>query len=261
LVDVNVNIGSAVYTGVINNIIRDLSLERQKAFKIELVLDYNGLPIAPNPKVDILANRMVLYKNWIPGEEPEIDIEINFYKPTDSGYYINDLITQINTSECFNATSYGVFPKTLSVNIIRLSSLASITEDLIKSDKMNKLSADHLIETTLVFGEKKVFKTEKNLLEDLAVDGDYYIDYVNGIAYSYTLPSGNFFVSYQYNIFPLEVEICDIQLFTLNDDDFVSELFDQETLPSGETTNGLLNSEGAEIYHDVYKNNPIFWGE
>jgi hypothetical protein len=76
-----------------------------------------------------------------------------------------------------------------------------------------------------------------------------------------------------YNIFPLEIEYCDLQLFTLNDEDFTSELFDKEYLPfqtydyfdepilSGIEVDGLLNPEGAEIYHDVYKNNKIFWGK
>jgi hypothetical protein len=257
IADVNVNLGSAVYSGVVNNLLRDLGLGRQKAFTITLKLQSSGDPIAVNPRVDILANRIILYKDWRPGEEPVIDKEIRTYLPEDTGFYVSNLVTAINTSECFSASMEDIRPNSFSSNLIRLSSIAILSDDLVKSDRMIKFSATNLVTNTVLFGEKNVFKKEVSILVE---DGDYTVDYVNGVAYSYTLPSGNSYVSYQYNIFPLEVELCDIQLFTLNDDDFNNELFMKVELDSGEA-NGLLTSEGAEIYHDVYKNNKIFWGE
>jgi hypothetical protein len=258
IIDVNVNPGSAVYSGVINNLLRDLSLNREKAIEIGLKLTSGGEPIASNPKVEFFANRVVLYKSWIPGQTPEVDLEIRTYKPTDSGYYLTDLIDLINTSECFTAMAFITRAGVLSSNLIRVSSLAEITDELIQTDYRTKLVGEYLISTTVEFSEKPVFKNETL---SRAVEGDYTVDYIEGIVYNYSLPSGNSFVSYMYNIFPLDVEYCDIQLFTLSDEDFTSELFDKEFAPSGEEINGLLNPEGAEIYHTVYKNNKIFWGQ
>ena len=52
-----------------------------------------------------------------------------------------------------------------------------------------------------------------------------------------------------------------VQVFSLNSEDFVSELFEKQTLDSGEEINALPNHEGSQIYHQLFKETETLWGK
>ncbi|MHA2248610.1 MAG: hypothetical protein ACXADY_26930, partial [Candidatus Hodarchaeales archaeon] len=94
-----------------------------------------------------------------------------------------------------------------------------------------------------------------------SAEGEYSVDYVNGKVYPYSSPSGNFAVSYRTALFPMEVDYSLVKIYTLQDDEFVDELFYKKTLASGEETRTLPNTEGSEIFHALYKETKILWGK
>lgn len=260
LMDVAVNPGGPIYEGVINNIRREFGYTKDRAFTINVKYDSTGDFVADSPRVQMLADRVVLYSNWRPDGTEVIDKEIPIYSPGDAGYFLDDLIAEINTSTCFEATiDSDARPNMHSTNLIRVSSDNFVSNDIIESDKKTKLSAELLVKGSLVFSDTNVFHTE--VLSDPTELGEYYVDYLNGIVLLYEVPTGAQTVSYRYSTFPLKVDSSLVKVYTLQDEDFVKKLFIQETLESGEDVNALPNTEGSEVFHQLFKETKVFWGK
>ena len=261
ILDVSVHPGGPLYLGCINNLTRDLGLPREQAIQIDLKRNSAGEPIASNPRADILSNRVVLYKDWRPDEDETaiIDKEIRIYSPDDPGYFLEGLVAEINTSECFSAILYDVRGNLHSTNLIRKTSDFVIFHDPIKADIQNDLTGDIIIQDSLYFDETEIFETEVSGTP--AAEGEYQIDYLTGKVYSFSNPSGNYTVTYNTALFPMEVDYSLVKIYTLQDDDFADELFDKKTADSGEELRGLPNTEGAEVFHQLFKETNIFWGK
>jgi len=260
IMDVAVHPGGGTYDGVINGITRALGYAREKAIKIELALDSSGDPIARNPRVEILSNKVILYSDHRPDGTQTIDKTIRIYQPEDAGYFVEDLVSQINSSQCFTASAYsGIRPNMHSTNLVRGNTDLYIQGDPLITDTRTILSAQNIVEGSFVFDEDDLFQTEVTTTP--SAEGEYMIDRVNGKFYTYSIPQGDLGVSYHAGVFPFEVDYSPIKIYTLQDDDFQYELFDHETLDSGEEANALPNREGSEIYHQLFDETEVFWGE
>lgn len=260
LFDVTVHPANSLYEGVINGIARELGFLREKTLLIDLKTASAGDNIAEKPRVDILANRIVLYRSWTSSNVYTIDKEIYFYKDDSEGYYLEDLVSAINTSDCFTATIYpNIRTNMHSFLLVRGTSNNIILNDPIRSDYMTYFTNKNIIRGTLWFEEKDIFNTEVSRTPINA--GEYQVDYKNGWVKSAKIPSGRNRCGYRFSTFPLKVDSIPMQAFSLYDDDFIYELHDQEILDSGESINGLPNTEGAEIYHQLFKETRVFWGE
>jgi len=260
IMDVNVHPGGGTHDGVINGITRALGYAREPAIQITLDLDSAGDPIARNPRVEILSNKIVLYSDYRADGTATVDVTIRTYQPEDTGYFLEDLVTAINASSCFSCTIYsGIRPNLHSTNLIRGNTDIYIQNDPIRTDSVTYLSEQNIVEGSIVFDENDIFQTEVSGTP--TAEGEYQIDRINGRIYVYSIPQGNLGVSYHASVFPFEVDYSPIKIYTLQDDDFQYELFQHETLDSGEEANSLPNQEGSEIYHQLFKETEIFWGE
>jgi hypothetical protein len=258
--DVSVHPGGPLYDGVVSAIARELGMLRKPSLKIELKLGSAGSPIAANPRVDILANRVVLYSDWRPGGTAVIDREIRTYKLGDTGYYLDDLAAAINQSEYFSASLINnIRPNTISSTMVRDTSDLVIQQEYVRSDKLLILENSNIVQGSLIFFEKDIFNTEVSSTP--TGEGEYVVDYVNGEVQSYLQPSGQNYCSYHAASFPMTVDTVPVQAFTFQDSDFQYELFQHETLDSGKIQNGLPNAEGSEIYHQLFKETKVFWGK
>jgi len=259
LFDVSVHPGGPLYEGVVNSIARDLGFLRTPSLLISLSDNSAGDPVAPNPRVNILANKVVLYSDWRPDGTAVIDREIRTYQLDDTGYYLDDLAAAINQSSYFTASLIGTIrSNTLSSTMVRDTSNLVIHQEYVRSDKLLILDNTNIIQNSLLFFEKKIFETE--VLITPASDGEYVVDYVNGEVESYLYPSGQSYCSYYTAQFPMTIDTVPVQVFTFQDSDFQYELFHHETLDSGEV-NALPNAEGSEIYHQLFMLSKVFWGE
>lgn len=260
IMDVNVHPGGPLYDGVVNNLSRAFGYERNRGINIDLKTNSAGQYIATNPRIDILAHKVILYSDWRPDGTEVIDKEIRIYKPDDIGYFINDLVTEINSSECFSSYIYsGIRPNSMSTNLIRTTSDTVLYNDLIEGSNRINLSAQMIVEGSPIFNEKDVFKTEVSSMPTGI--GEYYIQYHDGIVHTYDLPSGSYDISYHYATFPMVIDYSLIKIYTLQDEDFQGELFNKVLLDSGEEENGLLNSEGAEVFHQMFLETRFLWGK
>jgi len=258
--DVNVHPSGSLYEGVVNGIARALGMLREQSLYINLKTTSSGEAVALSPRVDFLANRVVLYSDWRPNGIEIIDKEIRTYKLGDPGYYLDDLIMEINESDCFHAELIGaVRPNTISNTLVRTTSNAIVRDEYIRTDKLTQLEHLYIVKDSVTFLEKNIFQTEVE--NEPEADGEYMIDYRKGEIQCYTLPSGLSSCSYYAAIFPMRVDTVPVQIFTLQDDDFQDELFNKKELDSGVLVNALPNTEGSEIYHQLFKETEVFWGE
>jgi hypothetical protein len=259
IMDVAVHPESSTYDGVINGLTRAFGYLRTKAINITLNTDSSGEYLARNPRVDVLANKVILYSDYRPDGTAIIDKTIKTYQPDDEGYFLDDLVAEINLSTCFAATIYeDVRPNTHSTNLICGNSDLYVQGDPVRTDRLTYLSAQHIVEGSMIFNEPDVFSNEVNIIP---VDpGDYMIDRTEGKLYSASIPSGLYGVTYHASLFPFDIDYSPIKVYTLQDDNFQYELFQHKTLDSGEEVNSLPNTEGSEIYHQLFKETEMFWG-
>lgn len=258
--DASVHPGGPLYEGVVNGIAREFGLLRVPAITIDIKKASDGSPIALSPRVDILANRVVLYSDWRPDGTAVIDREIRFYQLSDSGYYLDDLATEINKSEYFSAAlDAEIRPNTITATIVRKTSNLIVRSEHIRGDKFTQLENSYIVRGSVTFIEKDVFDVEVSGVP--AAEGEYSIGYSNGEIMSFVLPSGRGYCAYMAASFPMKVDVVPVQIFTFQDDDFQYELFEKKELDSGELINALPNVEGSEIYHQLFKETEVFWGK
>lgn len=258
--DASVHPAGPTYDGIINSLTRAFGFIRTRVIKIELKAASSGSVIATAPRVDFLADKVVLYKNWDPNSDNNIiDKEIDIYSPDDAGYYLSDLIAEINTSECYTCSLVdSIRTNTHSTSLVRGTSHKFISVDNIYMDYKTNLANQNIIPNTLIFDDKNTFSTE--VFTTPTASGEFYVDYINGIITTFAIPKIETKCSYHYNVFPFFVDYSPIQIFSMNDENFRDKLYNKETLDSGDLTNGLLNKEGQMILEEIYKSN-VFWGE
>lgn len=261
IMDLSLHPGGPHYKGLISNLARELGCPREPALTIDLRKDASSdAVLAPNPRVDILADKMVLYYDWRDYDDFSIDREINFYDLGCDAYYLNGLINEINKSSYFVAAADADVRLNLhSTNLIRGTSFGRVVDDVIKADGLTILSMQHIIEGSIWFSEKNIFVTEVE--EEPSADGEYKVDYDKGHVYVYSVPSGRGSCGYYYSRFPMEVDASLVHIYSLQDDNYVKKLFRQEAMPSGEEQNALPNTEGAEVFHQLFKETETLWGE
>lgn len=261
IIDLSVHPGGPNYEGLANNLARELGAPRKLALTIDLIRGSDGSPLAPGPRVDILADRMILYSSWRDYDDYVVDKEINIYDLGCDGYSLNGLVQEINTSEYFMAAmSARIRPNLHSATLIRGTSYNKISDDIVAVDQQTVLTKQNLLPGTAWFSDKIVFSTEVFDHEPES-NGEYYIDYSRGLVRSYAVSTGDAVCGYAYCEFPYKVDCSLVHIYSLGDQNYLDKLFHKEELPSGEEINALPNTEGAEVLHQVFKKAPVFWGK
>jgi hypothetical protein len=129
---------------------------------------------------------------------------------------------------------------------------------------MNNLYNDDGTERKYVhnclFGAGRLFLTEKTTYEAVSESGDYYIDYTNGIVFTYDIADGT--ISYEYRKFPYTLSTQPVKVFPLHDKD-IDHL--RKDYLIGDNTGAQarlqLNSYGAKLANDILRAYPLQWGE
>jgi len=258
--DATIHPGGADYDGVVSEIGRALGFIRQETLLIELKKDSSGAILATGPRIDILANRVLVYNDWTPIGTPVPEMEIPTYQIGDAGYLLEDLVTEINKSDYFTATIMdGIRTNSFSSQLVRDKSTFRVSYDYISDQQMTRLEFENIVKGSLEFDEDDIFKTE--VFTEPTASGEFLIDYTEGTVQSFDFPTGNEGCSYYYSDFPMTVESSPVEVFSLQDENFTDELFEKKELDSGEQANSVPNEEGSEIYHQLFMNTKVFWGE
>lgn len=220
-------------------------------FTIDLV-KIGDTPVAPDPRIEITSS---MIRTWSDYTNGVIDIE--------------EQLTDIKFLRDFEVLFLGNLYFTCSAlepehdfkfcNQLRISnSDGLVVRDILRPSTENKLRVE--LVKNLVFEDNAVFSRLRGSKVLIEQAGDYYVDTVHGVVFSYSVQGG--YATYEYYGFPFSIYWEPVRFWALNDVDkdrilYNSSLSDE----TGEPVFDQLNSNGANIGNEVYLAHPLSWGE
>lgn len=255
LVDVNVRKANSTYFGLVYGITRELGLDLFTAIKIQ-ALKTNSVFKATNPVVVFRGPFVDLYSDYNTGI---IDRTIDRWEYT-SAYTLAELVTEINKSSYFEAVlGDTINPYTRSMTILNSSSRASFSESLPLSTQIHLKHKD-ILSGSMEFSSRIVFITEQTTLNNVKNDGDYYINYKDGIIHAFQTPQPGIRVTYDRIINPFTAVASPVIIQDIHSN-FRDKLFIQNKDEFGTAFDGKPTILGTEIINELYSVYPEYWGE
>lgn len=237
-------------TDIMRTLSRKVGLFDKVIFELDLAKDVDGIPLAPDPFVEITSTCIRL---WSDKDNDVLDGEFFFkdYK------FLTDLKTEIDLLTNFQLivveTNYHYL---YSRNLMITSSLKTVDGFPLNSSYQTDLKVKYLkdfrSENFFIFG-KEVLS-----ISSLVDPGDYYVDKLNGIIYTTEVQSGT--ASFSYNQFPMRIKWQEIKSYQYNEKDLDYEIKKQDIIETGEVKPTVVNSEGAFIANEVIKAHGLTWG-
>ena len=223
-------------------------------FDISLIEDVDGVPLATNPMIEITSSWLRAYP--VVGQAAEI--EINFYDRED-GMFLLDVVAAFSTSTYFTLTTLDDYQDYLvSRNLQFGSSLEYVDREILADSIENKLQNGFV--SQIIPNNPQIFVTEVESLVAVDAYGKYYVDYQNGVIFTFSTMGG--LISYYYNKFPYRIFWQQLKTYPYGDDD--KRYFHRKTIVDDSTREDsyeLLNSKGVTVANLVYSVHPIAWGE
>ena len=228
-----------------------LGLVNQHVFSIDIIRDEDGIPLAPDPVVKIVYDNMILYSDYA-NQVIELSIDISEY----SAYkFINDVVNLINSSSNFTITQYNTdYAYYKSHFLLKGTNIRVVDNEPLVGTRSNKLK-HNLIKDVYMVGNQLV--NEKGSLNFVNTVGDYYIDYINGVIFTYEDLKG--LVSYRYNVFPYSIFYSSIATTSLKDDN-IQALFQEPTTDvMFEKTYDGLSRQGYQLLKQLNDASSLYW--
>lgn len=218
---------------------------------------------AINPKVEVTASSIYLYKEYQSEQNFQLEKEIPLRGFTK--FHLG-IVDEINTTYYFEAINLlGHKEKVLSISFKKQSSDIVVTQEVVPAVKYFKLKNSNIKLGSLVFSESSIFVQETEEDEVFERPGNYYVDYSSGAILTSVTPSGNKTVSYVSSSFPCKLISSPAIVNTMADKEVESYLFSQlevrlyenpkkRFVPSQPTTDML------EYIGELLKVKPQAWG-
>lgn len=234
---------------------RQLGFLKKPLFSIDVIKDVNGIPFAANPYIEVLSDKIILYSDY---NSNEIDMEIDFTKRGE-GYFIGEVFDTINTSTYFQPENSNVldYEFLLSKNILFCHNLGYVEREPLLQSRSNKLQNNVIAD--FFADASPLFLAEKNSAAFVNADGDYYIDKLNGVIFTYNNQYG--FCNYTYYKIPFTLYYAPVRFLPFNDPSFFLRSKDVLIDDNGQESKEVLNSYGAEKINSLLKMHPLSWGE
>lgn len=255
LQDVFVHRAGAQYRNLIYGITRELGLELIDALNIVPVLDGNGDTIGPFPAIIFENTKCYIYSDYI---NNTLDTTLDRFEPDGGFFTLTELISGINNTGLFTATILNaVEGNNRSINLFNQSSIVQvINEDIASAGNRIHLQNQNLIPSSVLINSPNLNNKVANE-NSLANPGDYYLDTISGILYTYTPPSNSSVIRYKARNDNFIVEYSPVIIHKLNSDDFKTKMFKQTE--SGD--NGAPTQLGADILNQLLSVFPYGYGK
>jgi hypothetical protein len=224
-------------------------------FEIDVIRNSDGDPVATDPYIEVTSTHLRIYSDY---ESGVLEVELNLVD-RDDGYFLGSIPTALAGSPNFSIIILDTDYEYKRSSFLRYGNNQDfILTELLKESRSNKLQKE-LIQAIYPH-VTQLFKTEVVDKDSIATEGDFYVDYVNGVVYTYDFGRG--FISYSYRQFPYRFHWQLVRVWPYNDEDkkylYYNELISDTT---GLSENTLLNSEGARIANLVLAVHPLGWGK
>jgi hypothetical protein len=226
------------------------------------VLDYRVT--AFNPKVEVTASKMYLYKEYSNEDnfqlEEEIDLrgDIKFHK---------DVVDRINDTEFFQAEDLQSVKADIYVSTFKKQSSEKIvTREVVPAAKFFKLANDRIKQGSVQFSEATTFLREVDQQDVSQLKGNFFVEYATGTVLVNSTPSGNGTVSYIWNEFPFTVVSSPSIVNAFVEEDIKDFLFAQIEMKFYENEkeryiSGQPKADMIEYIAELLSVKPLNWGE
>lgn len=224
-------------------------------FEVDVIRDANDIPLAADPYIEITSTYLRAYSDW---ENNTLDFEHNLVDRSDA-YFLREIYTAFNSSTYFDITVLDAsFTYKRSRNLRLDNTERFVRAEFLAESRSNKLDHDYVRE---IYPQAfQHFETEVSSKAAVDDDGKYYVDYLNGVIFTYEYATG--ILAYKYREFPFRLWWQPVRSWPYSDEDktyrFKDSLISDTT---GQTSPLLLNSEGAQIVNTVIAAHPLGWGE
>lgn len=227
-------------------------------FDVDVIRDANGIPLAPDPYIEVTSTHLRLYSDWT---NSTLDFELNLHERSGTGtaYFLREVDTALTASLFFSHTVLDTgFTFKRSDQLQYGNSEIHVIGRRLRESQSNKL--EHDLIRTIYSQAFYIFQNEVATSALVVAEGDFYLDYVNGVIITYETAKG--FISYTYKKFPFRLYWQSVRAMPYNDADKIYS--HKDTILSDETglpVHEVLNSEGAKIANGVLNVHSLGWGE
>lgn len=263
ILDVYVRRASASQTGLINGITRELGLAQYDA----MTVSYTG-PVTQYPRVVVTDTYVYLYSNWTMIDD-SIDPNTEDGDPIDiftvggNAYYMGGLVEAINNSTYFTASlNSGVNEYTPAACIFGQDSRIWVDNETLSQSHTHKLVNTNIVPGSITFPQSSLdtFVTQYDTIDEVVADGDYWVDYTNGIIYSYTIPRVGMFCRYMYDTMPTILRASPVILHEFASTEVQSKIFEQVLQSDGTYLGALPTSTAIDYINELLQTHSMYWG-
>lgn len=256
LLDVYTRRAGSNLTGLVNGITRELGLDQYDALTI-------STSSSTYPRVIVHDTEIQFYSKWRISTDYVLEGTLDIFSRDSDSYYLDGLISEINDLASFSASlASGIDGHTPSFVLTQTDSRQWQDNEEIKPMHRIHLDNTAIIKGSLKFSYegRNIYVSEKTSEDNVTSAGDYYVDYTNGILYSYSLPSVNITCRYMYDELPLTVSASPVSLFEFGSDRFLDKVFQQVLMPDGTYEDGLPEHEAVDLINELFEAKPMLWG-
>ena len=233
---------------------RKVGLFDYPALRFDLVLDGDGAPVAADPAIVITATRLLLYRDY---ENQTLELEFSLLDKY-NGAFLQDIIDGVSGNAYFTATllddSLAMKPsKQLQVG----TNLISLEIPRLSNREVHDFNIPYIRD--ILFNDALLFRKEVNAVGDISEYGEYYIDRLAGVVFTYSSMLGG--CTIEYAKFPFDVNWQSVRTYEFKDDDVKYLIYDNLRDVDGTNEPLLLNSTGARMINELLLAHPLEWGE
>jgi len=214
--------------------------------------------LAPDPYISISATRI---KIWSDLENDALALDLSFLEK-ENGRFLSDIFSALESLD-FITVEYlcdtSVWGTRDSRNLRYGDSRELVLNEPLDAATANRLDHNYIEEVSFI----NEFSYSRELPDtdptDLVQDGDYHIDYRNGIVFSVTPGPGN--CTYTRRVFPFCLYWDPVRAYPLYDEDANNLIYDLSIGDDGKAQRNVLNSSGADLVNEILQIHPLQWGE
>lgn len=259
ILDVFTNISNSSYRGLINGITRELGLSLFDCISINPKKNNSGAFLAADPYISINEAWIFLYSDY---SNSKLDWSINRLTTGNNYEHINSLVNFINTTTNFEASILAnVDGFTKSATLLNQTNRKYISFEFIPVSNKFRLKNKHIVNNSIFFFDREVFRTQVSTEEEVNDIGKFYIDHKEGIVAVYSLPKTKSSVRYEYVIYPFNLIASPVILNNINNEYFKTELYQRIINEYGTDYINTINTElGVDIINELLSVSPHYWG-
>lgn len=218
---------------------------------------------AYNPKVEVSASKIYLYKEYSNASNFQLEKEVDLRK--DAKYHAG-LVEIMRGCYYFELEDLlELSDRVLSLSLKKQTSEVTVTSELVPAANYFKLQNQNIKEGSVVFAESSIFLNEVDKDQVFDRNGNYYIEYETGTVLVKKIPTGARTVSYIANQFPFSIKSSPAIVNGMADEEIKDFLFSQTEMrlysnPKEQFISSQPTSDMVEYIAELIAVKPQSWG-